>query len=248
MGWYPNADGKQQWWDGNAWGQLKPDSLPPLVVWALVLGIVGLAICLIPYVIFFGFWVAAAGLVLGIIAVVKHYRGRTQAIVAVVAAGLAIVLGSTITGAVAGTLGTHSTASSLGGSSDNSGNAPDDTPTESPKLTPTPTPTGPVLTVSQQQAVNAAKGYLQNIGGFSYQGLIDQLDSPYGNGFSAADATIAVNSLNVDYNAQAVQAAQSYMQNIGGFSHKSLVQQLSSPYGSKFTVAQAEYAATQVGL
>lgn len=108
------------------------------------------------------------------------------------------------------------------------------------------TPAGPSLTVAQKQAVLAAQGYL-NIGGFSYQGLIDQLSSTAGNGFSVADATAAVDSLNADYNAQAVLAAQGYLK-IGGFSHASMVEQLSSSAGNKFTPAQAEYATTKVGL
>jgi hypothetical protein len=110
-----------------------------------------------------------------------------------------------------------------------------------------PTPTGPTLTTSQQQAVIAAKGYLTMGSGFSYQGLIDQLSSSAGSGFSVADATAAVTVLNVDYNAQAVLSAQGYMK-IGGFSHASLVEQLSSAAGAQFTPAQAEYAATKVGL
>ena len=108
-------------------------------------------------------------------------------------------------------------------------------------------PAGPTLTVSQAQAVIAAKGYLSMGAGFSYQGLIDQLSSAYGNGFSVADATTAVNSLNADYNAQAVIAAKGYLA-MGGFSHASLVAQLVSAYGNKFTPEQAEFAATQVGL
>ena len=35
---------------------------------------------------------------------------------------------------------------------------------------------------------------------------------------------------------------------MGGFSQASLIQQLTSSYGSGFTQAQAEYAASQVGL
>ena len=112
---------------------------------------------------------------------------------------------------------------------------------------PSATPTGPTLTTSQQQAVTAAKGYLSMGSGFSYQGLIDQLTSSAGNGFSVADATAAVTLLNVDYNAQAVLSAQGYMK-MGGFSHASLVEQLSSASGAQFTPAQAEYAATKVGL
>jgi hypothetical protein len=34
----------------------------------------------------------------------------------------------------------------------------------------------------------------------------------------------------------------------GGFSRSSLIQQLTSSYGSGFTELQAEYAASQVGL
>jgi hypothetical protein len=44
-----------------------------------------------------------------------------------------------------------------------------------------------------------------------------------------------------------VLAAKGYLK-MGGFSHASLVQQLTSAYGNKFTAAQAEYAAQQVGL
>lgn len=111
-----------------------------------------------------------------------------------------------------------------------------------------PAPAAPALTVAQQQALVAAKGYLRSGMGFSYQGLIDQLTSPYGNGFAAPDATAAVDSLNTDWNAQAVVAAKGYMSSGQGFSHQSLVEQLTSPYGNKFTPEQAEYAATQVGL
>ena len=83
--------------------------------------------------------------------------------------------------------------------------------------------------------------------GFSRQGLIHQLSSQYGNGFSVADATWAVDHSGADWNAQAVMAAKSYMQ-MGGFSRSSLINQLTSPYGNQFTYAQAAYAANQVGL
>lgn len=109
-------------------------------------------------------------------------------------------------------------------------------------------PSGPVLSVAQQQAVVAATGYLSDGQGFSYQGLIDQLSSPYGNSFSVADATAAVNALNPDWNAQAVIAAKGYLSSGMGFSHASLVDQLTSAYGNKFTPEQAEYAVSQVGL
>jgi hypothetical protein len=109
-------------------------------------------------------------------------------------------------------------------------------------------PAAPALSVAQQQAFIAAKGYLESGMGFSRQGLIDQLSSSYGNGFLAADATVVVDALNVDWNAQAVIAAKGYISTGMGFSHKSLLDQLTSPYGNKFTPEQAAFAVAQVGL
>ena len=108
-------------------------------------------------------------------------------------------------------------------------------------------PAAPAITVAQQQAVDAAKSYLDLGSGFSRAGLIDQLTSSAGSGFSVADATFAVNYLHPDFDAQAVLAAKSYMQ-LGGFSRASLIEQLTSSAGSSFTLAQATYAANSVGL
>jgi len=109
-------------------------------------------------------------------------------------------------------------------------------------------PAGPVLSVSQQQAFLAAKGYLATGMGFSHQGLIDQLSSSYGSGFSVPDATVAVDALGADWNAQAVISAKGYIATGMGFSHQGLIDQLSSAYGGKFTPEQAAYAVAQVGL
>jgi Host cell surface-exposed lipoprotein len=97
-----------------------------------------------------------------------------------------------------------------------------------------------------QNAINAAKQYLQ-YQPFSKQGLIDQLDSSYGNGYPVSVATAAVNSLNVNWNAEAVLAARQYLKD-ESFSCQGLIQQLSSSYGDKYTLAQAQYAARAVGL
>ena len=104
----------------------------------------------------------------------------------------------------------------------------------------------PEGTVSQQQAVEAAQSYL-DMGGFSKAGLIEQLSSEYGDGFSKSDAEYAANHVNVNWNEQAVQAAEGYME-MGGFSRASLLDQLTSEYGDQFTQTQAEYAVNQVGL
>lgn len=83
--------------------------------------------------------------------------------------------------------------------------------------------------------------------GFSRQGLIDQLSSEYGERFSVTDATVAVDNLDVDWNAQAARSAAAYLQ-MSGFSCQGLIDQLSSSHGDKFTVSQATYGAKQAGI
>jgi hypothetical protein len=128
--------------------------------------------------------------------------------------------------------------------------APTTTQPTAPSTTaPAPDPEPPVPpateTTSQSNAVRQAQEYLK-ISAFSRSGLIKQLDSPYGGQFSEADATYAVDSLNVDWNAQAAKAAQEYLK-VSSFSHAGLVQQLESPYGGGFTHAQAEYGVSMTG-
>ncbi len=102
------------------------------------------------------------------------------------------------------------------------------------------------LSPAQQNAVRSAESYLEFMS-FSRQGLIDQLSSEFGEKFALADATVAVDSLDIDWNVQAVGSAQRYLE-ISGFSCQGLIDQLSSAYGDQFTVEQAKYGATQAGI
>jgi hypothetical protein len=111
-----------------------------------------------------------------------------------------------------------------------------------------PADTQPAGTVSQMQALATAENYLGDGQGFSRQGLIDQLDSSFGNSFSVADATWAVDHSDANWDAQAVDCAKGYMNDGQGFSRQGLIQQMTSTYGNKFTEAQATYAANAVGL
>jgi host cell surface-exposed lipoprotein len=104
------------------------------------------------------------------------------------------------------------------------------------------------LTPAQEQAVLSAKSYLSMGTGFSRAGLIKQLTSSYGEGFSRSLAIFAVNYLHPNWYQQAVLSAKSYLKSGMGFSRASLIQQLSSSYGEGFTYAQAVYAANRVGL
>ena len=110
------------------------------------------------------------------------------------------------------------------------------------------TSTAPQYTASQQQAIQSAEGYLSDGQGFSKVGLIGQLDSSAGDGFSYADALFAVNHVTVSWFQQAAISAKGYMHDGQGFSCSGLLQQLTSSAGEQFTHAQAEYGTKSVGL
>ncbi|MBB6117654.1 hypothetical protein F4826_004632 [Rahnella inusitata] len=101
------------------------------------------------------------------------------------------------------------------------------------------------LSGPQNNAVRSAQQYL-SIAGFSRNGLIDQLSSDAGDGYEISDATIAVDSLNIDWNQEAVKSAKQYL-SMMGFSCKGLINQLSSSAGDKYTVDQATYGVKQAG-
>ena len=105
-------------------------------------------------------------------------------------------------------------------------------------------------TVSQQNAYESAKSYL-SWKGFSRAGLLSQLSSEYGEAFPLADAEFAIARLEaeggVDWNAEAAEAAKSYLE-WKAFSRQGLIDQLSSEYGEQFTPEQAEYGVSQTGL
>ena len=101
------------------------------------------------------------------------------------------------------------------------------------------------LTGPQRNAARSASSYL-SMTGFSRNGLIDQLSSDAGEGYSVADATAAVDSLGVDWNENAARSAKEYL-DMTGFSCKGLIEQLSSSAGSQYTVEQATYGARAAG-
>lgn len=178
-------------------------------------------------------------------------------------------LGLKITGGILAALLAFGFLSSLGGNDTSAGPASPDTastqsdvqddaaqaPAEKDATENKPAPEvveeeAPEMTRSQENAIRSAESYL-DLKGFSRQGLIEQLSSEYGEGFSKKDATFAVDYLEdtdaVDWNAEAVESAESYL-DLKGFSRQGLIEQLESEYGDGFTHKQAVYAVNQVGL
>lgn len=101
------------------------------------------------------------------------------------------------------------------------------------------------MTAQQKNAVRSAKNYI-SFAGFSRDGLINQLSSDAGDGYNIDDATIAVDSMDIDFNEQAGKSAKNYI-SIQGFSCDGLINQLSSSAGDKYTKEQAEYGAKLAG-
>ncbi len=128
-------------------------------------------------------------------------------------------------------------------------------PTAVPTAAPTPVPTAvpptpkptPVVTTGEANAAASAAQYLSEDSGWSKAGLIAQLDSSYGDGYTLAQATYGVDSQNANWDAQAVLCAKGYLAT-GSFSRAGLIAQLDSSYGSQFTYAQAVYGVTGAGL
>jgi Host cell surface-exposed lipoprotein len=104
----------------------------------------------------------------------------------------------------------------------------------------------PALTAGQINASQSAAQYLQ-YSAFSRAGLINQLSSSYGAGFSLADATYGVDAQHADWNAQAARSAKEYL-STQAFSRAGLINQLSSSYGAGFTYAQAVFGVNAAGL
>ena len=102
------------------------------------------------------------------------------------------------------------------------------------------------MTKEQENAVRAAENYLSFMP-FSKKGLVKQLSSDYGDGYTKAAAEYAVDHIEVDWKEQAVKAAENYLDTMS-FSRAGLIDQLTSDYGDGYTTEEATYAADQVGL
>lgn len=97
---------------------------------------------------------------------------------------------------------------------DSASGAADGGPTNNVTAAPSGSSASGNLTAPQRNAVRSANSYLL-LSGFSRQGLIDQLSSEFGDRYSVGDATVAVDSLSIDWNAQAARSAVSYLAVVG---------------------------------
>ena len=110
-------------------------------------------------------------------------------------------------------------------------------PTTDMTVAPAPT-SASQLNRAEENAIRSAESYLQ-FAAFSRSGLINQLEFE---GFTNAEATLAVDSLGVDWNKQAMLSAESYL-DYSAFSQSGLVEQLEF---EGFTSAQATHGVNAI--
>ncbi len=225
--------------------QPKPKNGPATA--ALVLGIIGLALFVVPVA---NVLLAATAFALALVGIKRAKRIRVGSGKAVAGITLSIV---TLLGGFVSTMAMLDSADEPkvvitqeegpGISEPEVAEEPAAEP-EEPKAAPEPEPKAepeePSLTVAQEQAIISADSYLF-LGGFSRTGLIAQLEFE---GFSTEDAAFAVDYLDPNWNQQAIMSAQSYLE-MGGFSRQSLIDQL---LYEGFTPDQAESAVQTTGL
>jgi hypothetical protein len=117
----------------------------------------------------------------------------------------------------------------------------DDTTTD--EAVPAPKPKKPQMTSGQRNALASAHDYL-DFQAFSKKGLIEQLSSDAGEGFSTSDSRYAVRHVGANWNEQAYKSAKEYLES-QSFSRTGLIEQLSSDAGEGFTLAQAQYGVSR---
>jgi hypothetical protein len=151
--------------------------------------------------------------------------------------------------AIASAVGGNKGSGNNAGSSNSSGSSQSPAAvvqSSAPAAVQSSAPPPPQYTASQQQAIQAAESYLSEGQGFSKVGLIGQLDSSAGNGFSYADALFAVNHVTVNWDQQAIDSAKSYLTSGQGFSYNGLLQQLTSQAGEGFSMSEATFALNHI--
>lgn len=115
---------------------------------------------------------------------------------------------------------------------------PTEKATKAPKATEPPAPESNIST-GQKNALKSAKSYI-DLMGFSYQGLIDQLEYE---GYSHDEAVYGADNCGADWNAEALESAKSYIRT-SPFSYTGLIDQLEY---EDFTYEQAVYGADNCG-
>jgi hypothetical protein len=209
-----------------------------LAITALVLGIIAVVLCWIPVINIVAIILGIIGAVFGIIGIFKSKR-----VMSIIGAGLSLVaiIGSIVVMATfvdAVDEAVQDMNASLTVPTPTEENAVLDAGAPASESAQAPAANGG-LTMDQDNALGSASDYL-DVSAFSRSGLIEQLEFE---GYSTADATMAVDAVGADWTEQAFLAAQQYLQ-VSNFSQSALVDQLEY---DGFTAEQAKAGVFQLG-
>ena len=222
-GWYPDGSGQQRFWDGSAWTEHTQPSEGIATNDNATATSAATSTTTMP--------AASAGND-------RPWFKKKRFIIPGVLIAL-LVIGSAIGGG-----GSSDDKPSSSAAAESSDATDTDVKSEAPK--PEKTKAAPKLTSGQENALAAAENYL-TVAPFSRKGLIRQLSSDAGDGYSKADATYAAEHVKVNYKEQAARAAKAYLE-ISPFSRSGMIEQLSSDAGDGYTRAEAEYGAEKADL
>ena len=223
-GWYPQADGRQRYWDGQQWTeQFAPGQDGPAPMGQPAAAKVGEP--------------------------KRAWYTKKRVLIPSALIALFVLIGALDGGGDDATKDIASVAAESSGpatpaaaATPAAGASP--TSSSKPAASKPAAPKTPELTSGQKNALRSAENYIELMA-MSKAGLIRQLSSPAGEGYSKADATFAANHVKADWNAEAIESAKNYMEMMP-MSRAALIQQLSSPAGELFTKAQATQAADAV--
>jgi hypothetical protein len=230
-----------------------------LPVWSLGLGVAALVFSWVPVV---GLLLGVVAIVLGAIALTKMVSGTKSGIglgLGVVALVINVIVIAALGSAGPNPVDVAATlpATTVPTTATTTTTVPTTATTTEPVVEPTTAappvvehtskaPTAKPVSAEEENAIESAQDYL-GFAAFSRKGLIKQLSSDAGDGYSVKAATRAVDSLHVDFNEQAYKSAKNYL-DMMAFSRKGLIEQLESDAGEGFTHSQAVYGVKKAGL
>lgn len=215
----------------------QPKRSNPLGLTALIVGIVAIIGCAIPFVNFVSIVLGLVAVALGIIGLVQKNRTRGLAIAGTILGAIALIVGITTASLYAAAVDSVSKAieSSAPVATDDAA-APSDAasaPTEEES-------TSADVPAEYTSALKTAQNYSDTLH-LSKEGIRAQLTSEVADKFSAEAATYAVDNVDADWNANALATAKNY-QSTMSMSPEAIRDQLTSDVADKFTQSEADYA------
>ncbi|WP_254631473.1 MULTISPECIES: Ltp family lipoprotein [unclassified Curtobacterium] len=224
-------------------GGLTPKRAAGLAIAALVVGIAAFLFGLIPV---FGALVGIAAIILAVLAI-RRQQSKGLAVTGLVL-GILATLSSVGTAAGLGALFSSDevrqaavVAASPTPVQEQESPSSEPAAPESEEAAPAEAaPAQPDVPADFTSALNKAESYSELMH-MSKAGIYDQLTSEYGEKFSPEAAQYAVDTVQVDWNANALAKAKDYQSSMS-MSPDAIRDQLTSEFGEKFLPAEADYA------